>query len=376
MQQVAQPWVMLTISHSSFLVGLDSFAMNAPAWVLTLWGGALADRLDRKKVILFFQGIQFFAILLLVGLLALGQLQPWMLILISLTVGITDSLSTPSLQTIVPSLVSKGEIPKAISINSIQFNLARTLGPAIAGVVMAQFGALSCFGANAVSFVPFFLSIFWIYPSKGFPQNVNEQAGPSPSILATVQEVLRSEVIRTQLLAIFITTLFCSSLITFCPVLIKEVFEGQIQDFGFASTAFGVGGLAGAIGTLLFSRKFKTGTPGLLGFFMGVVVLATAFTRSLEVLLLLMFIGGVLLTVTNTAANSNVQLKATAHTRGKYSSLYQLSFRGGIALGGLLTGGMANHFGITRTLMINGVAAVVIHLLLMMSSHKHSLRPS
>ncbi len=139
MQQVAEPWVVLSLSNSPFWVGLDSFAMNAPSLIFTLFGGILADRFDRKKIVLLFQTIQWLCILIMLTLLILGWLKVWMIVLISFLIGLTDSLSMPSFQTIIPSIVDEKEIPKALSLNSTQFNLSRILGPAIAGVVIAKY---------------------------------------------------------------------------------------------------------------------------------------------------------------------------------------------------------------------------------------------
>ena len=361
MQQVAQPWIMLTISHSTFLVGLDSFAMNAPGWILTLWGGVLADRLDRKKIILFFQGIQFLAILTLLTLLFLGLLKPWIIIVISLVVGITDSLSMPSFQSIIPSIVKKAEIPRAITLNSIQFNLSRTLGPAIAGIVMARYGALACFGANAFSYIPFFLSVYWIYPKKKNLVDTLPPSNPKITLMAGLKDVIKSDGIRDQLLNIFVTTLFCSPLVTFSPVIISEMFFGTSRDFGNISTAFGLGGLLGALLGFFFATKFKEKTPVYFGLSMGALIIGIACNHSLNVLYLLMLIGGAILTVANTSANSNIQFSAADHTRGRYASLFQLSFRGGLALGALLTGVCSSYLGISKALMINGLLAIAIH---------------
>jgi len=340
--------------------------MNAPGWILTLWGGALADRLDRKKIILFFQGIQFLSIILLLVLLVLGHLRPWMIILISLTVGVTDSLSMPSFQTIVPSLVKKEEITHAITLNSIQFNLSRTLGPAVAGLVMAQFGAAACFGANALSYVPFFLSIFWIYPTRGFEKSEIKSSSADFEKNLSLRDLFRQREIRILLMTVFVTTLFCSPLITFCPVLVKDIFSGQIKDFGNGSSAFGMGGLAGALLAFFFARKIKVKTPGQFGWLLGVVVAGVALCRSLTLFMVLMLLGGFLLTVANTASNSNLQSRATNHVRGRYASLYQLSFRGGIALGALLTGFVASRFGIVTAFFLNGALAVIFHSVLLL----------
>ncbi len=174
MQQVAQPWVVLSLSNSPFWVGLDSFALNAPGWLFTLWGGLLADRYERRKTVLFFQSIQFLCVLAMVFLLVMGWLEVWMIVVISFLVGLTDSLSMPSFQSIIPSLVAHEDIHRAVSLNSTQFNLSRILGPAIAGVVIVRYGAIVCFSANAVSYIPFFLSLYFIYPRGGL--NVKARA--------------------------------------------------------------------------------------------------------------------------------------------------------------------------------------------------------
>ena len=111
-QQVAEPWLLLTLGASSFLIGLDSFAMNAPLWALILAGGMLADRYDRRRVIALFQGIQMLCPVAIVALLASGQIRPWMIIVLSVVVGITDALSMPSFQSIVPSIVARDQIAR------------------------------------------------------------------------------------------------------------------------------------------------------------------------------------------------------------------------------------------------------------------------
>src|SRR5471032_1518007 len=163
-QQVAQPWLLLTLGASSFLIGLDSFAMNAPVLALTLAGGILADRSDRRRVIAFFQSIQMLCPTAIVILLLMGRVKPWMIIALSVVVGVTDALSMPSFQSIVPSIVKREEIGAGLALNSTQFNLSRILGPSIAGVLMSSFGAMSCFVISAVSYIPFIGVALWILP--------------------------------------------------------------------------------------------------------------------------------------------------------------------------------------------------------------------
>src|SRR5581483_7509071 len=155
MQQVAEPWLVLHLSNSPFLVGVDAFAEGAPVWILILLGGLIADRRDRRAFIGLFQGLQAACPVLLVILLWLNRLQVWEIIALSAVVGITDALSMPAIQALVPSTVPEERISSAVALNSAQFNLSRVLGPLAAGSVMAAFGPIACFGVNAFSYVPF-----------------------------------------------------------------------------------------------------------------------------------------------------------------------------------------------------------------------------
>src|SRR4029077_704428 len=161
-QQVAEPWLLLTLGASSFLIGLDSFAMNAPVWLLTLAGGALADRADRRRVIAIFQSIQMLCPTAIVVLLLTHEIHPWMIVALSTVVGVTDALSMPSFQSIVPSIVTHDQVGRGLALNSTQFNLSRILGPAIAGILISAIGVTACFVVNAASYLPFIGVALWI----------------------------------------------------------------------------------------------------------------------------------------------------------------------------------------------------------------------
>jgi MFS family permease len=361
MQQVAQPWVILSLSHSSFLVGVDSFALNAPGWALTMWGGHLADHRDRKRVILFFQTIQLLAILALVILLFVGWLKPWMIILISLTVGATDALSMPAFQTLVPSLVTTDEIPQAVSLNAIQFNLSRMIGPAIAGVVMTSMGALACFAANAVSFLPFFFSILWIAPRKDHP--VPTVTAPTQHPLS-VRDIIADRRTFYLLLTAFLTTFFGHSLVTFCPVVVKELIGGGETQFGWTYTAFGVGCLLGSLVNYFFNSKITGRAPAVLGLLLGGAVAAVGLNHSLALLILLMGLAGLLTTAATTATMAQIQMAAHDKSRGRIAGLYQLAFRGGLSLGAIATGTLVSSLKIGPALCTNGILMAVFQLVL------------
>src|SRR5471030_2175992 len=179
-QQVAEPWLLLTLGASPFLIGLDSFAMDAPVWLLTLVGGALADRSDRRRVIALFQSIQMFCPTIVVVLLATGLVRPWMIIALSVVVGVTDALSMPSFSSIVPSIVKHEQIGAGLALNSTQFSISRILGPTIAGVLMSSVGAVWCFVVSAASYIPFIGVAPWILPKWTPPAASAETSARAP----------------------------------------------------------------------------------------------------------------------------------------------------------------------------------------------------
>jgi predicted MFS family arabinose efflux permease len=361
-QQVAEPWLLLTLGASSFLIGLDSFAMNAPIWLLTLAGGALADRSDRRRVITLFQSIQMLCPTAIVVLLIVGSVKPWMIIALSVVVGVTDALSMPSFQSIVPSIVTRDQIGAGLALNSTQFNLSRILGPSIAGVLMSSVGAMACFVVSALSYVPFIGVAIWILP-RWSPPPPSAAAPPRRNLFAGIGAILRQRHLRGALLSVLATGILCGPLITFTPVLVKQVFQGSAAHFSAAVVAFGAGGLLGAAGLLSVAasvdrRRLSAGFAIALG----ATLILTALNPWFWGVLPLLALAGASMTVSNTAANSLLQATASPHLLGQTVSLYMLAMRGGISVGALLTGAAVSLLGVQRALLINGVAAMVVQV--------------
>ncbi len=363
-QQVAQPWLLLSLGASPFLVGLDAFAMGAPVWLLTLVGGVLADRADRRKVISIFQSIQMLCPTLLVVLLLTGTVSPWMVIALSLVVGVTDALSMPSFQSIVPSIVERDQIATGIALNSTQFNLSRILGPALAGVLMTSVGAVGCFAVSALSYLPFILVALWILP-HGRATSAASEPFDRGHPFGGLREALRDSRLRNALLAVLVTSTFCGPLITFCPVLVREAFHGDVSHFSMAIVAFGAGGLIGAFG-LLFADSHGGRRSLTTGFAIGyaAIVIAAASTPWLASLPALLVLAGLFMTVSNTSANSLLQAAAPARIRGQTVSLYMLVMRGGLSVGSLATGICVHLLGVREALLINGLIALIAQVLI------------
>ena len=357
-QQVAEPWLLLTLGASPFLIGLDSFVMDAPAWLLTFAGGALADRGDRRRVITVFQSIQMLCPAALVVLVLAHIVRPWMIVGLSVIVGLTDALSMPSFQSIVPSIVTRDQVGQALALNSTQFNISRIVGPAIAGLLISAVGVTACFAVNTASYVPLIGVALWI-----LPRTVRQvTTTPVRQPLSGARGILGQRHLRGALLTVFTTGLFCSPLITFIPVLVRTAFGAGSTSFSVALVAFGGGGLLGATALLAVpkevnSRRMSSG----FAFVLASLVSATAVNRRAWALPILLFASGASITMSNTMANTLIQRTAPQALLGRSVSLYMLALRGGGAFGALLTGIAVSRLGVRQALLWDGLLAAVLH---------------
>ena len=365
-QQLAQPWLLLSLGASPFLLGVDAFALAAPVFLLTLLGGALADSSDRRKTILKFQSIQMLCPVVIVLLLWLHEVRPWMIIALSLIVGITDGLSMPSFQSIVPSIVDKAQIPTGIALNSTQFNLSRILGPAVTGVLMSSIGAMGAFGVSALSYVPFILVALWVLPRGNINDSRTLPAAPGITwsrLDANVRDVLAQPMLRGALATVFISSLLCSPLVVFCPVLVQQAMHGDVGHFSLAVGAFGVGGLLGAISLVgLDAKRNRRAITSVFAMFFGVVVVLASQAISVWALALLFACAGYAMTMSNTSANTLLQSASSPAVRGQTVSLFMLAMRGGMAMGGLITGLSISLLGIREALLLNGLLALLCQI--------------
>ena len=362
-QQVAEPWLLLSLGASSFLIGLDSFAMAAPVWVLTLLGGLLADVSDRRRVIAVCQSIQMLCPTLLVVLLLTDAVQPWMVIALSLVVGVTDVLSMPSFQSIVPSIVARSQVASALALNATQFNLSRILGPTLAGILMASLGAIGCFALNAASYLPFIWIALWILP-HGKPPATPDDPEVGHHLFAGVRDIARTPHLRGALLTVLLTSAFCGPLIVFCPVLVKEALHGDVSDFSIAIGAIGVGGLLGAIALLgVDASRDRRRLSSWFAIGYGSVMVAAALNPWLWGLPALLVLAGLSMSISNTSANALLQATSLPRLRGQTVSLYMLALRGGVSIGSLATGLSAHLLGVRHALFINGALAVVAQII-------------
>jgi len=363
MQSVAEPWLVLSLGGSSFLLGLDAFATNAPFWILALLGGVLADRRDRTLIIYVFQGIQMLCPALIVLLVAGGFIKVWMIIAISAVVGITDALSAPAFSSLIPSIVPSDDLGAALALNSIQFNLSRVLGPAVAGLVMLRYGFLWCFGANVASYIPLFLAVKWLTPTVKRAAPAMAPAENFRTTIRGIAHVAQHSNSRWALLSVLCTSLFCGPVLTFSPVIVKRLLHAGVGEFGGVLTAFGIGGMAGPVLILFAVKRVDPMKMSLIAAAVyGAFVIGVSRVGAIWELATLLVGCGFLLTVANTSANTYLQSQANDQTRGQTASLFMLATRGGLSLGNLITGTMIGFSSVPVVFLVNGLVAAGIQI--------------
>ena len=328
-QQVAEPWLLLSLGTSSFVLGLDSFAMGAPVLALTIVGGVLADKGNRRNVITLFQSIQMLCPTLIVYLLWKGAITSWIIVALSLVVGITDALSMPSFQSIVPSIVEPKQLSAGIALNATQFNLSRILGPVVAGALMASVGAMGAFVVSAVSYVPFILVAMWILPKSAHTLHRRDRFD-WPAVAGALRLVSRDPNLRGSLLTVLATSTLCVPLVTFAPLLVTQSFHGNVSHFSVLIAAFGGGGLVGAMGLLAVrpERDRRTIGSSMALIYAGSLMLI-ALAPWFWALPVFFALAGIAMTAGNSSFNTLILAAAPATIRGQSVSLFMLAVRGG-----------------------------------------------
>jgi predicted MFS family arabinose efflux permease len=354
MQRVAQPWLVLNLSHSPFLLGLDAFAADIPLLALLLVGGVVADRRSRRTIITISQVVQLTTAGLTAALVFTGHIQVWMVIVFSFVVGTVQAFSVPAYQALIPALVDRRHLGNAIALNSTQFNLSRVVGPVLAGVVMASLGSGWCFALNSLSFLALIYALHAIRMPEG-GRAEGEQAG----LVAGVRAVFSNRELGSLILIILFSSLFSGPLLTFIPVLARDVYHAGAGGFSFLLSVFGTGALLGAIAI----ASFETTAASLRAVLLSAAALALAVigisvAATVTIATPLVFIAGVAFIGCNAIANTRLQAGVPDHLRGRAASLYVLAFRGSLPLGNLLTGLSVGHFGARPALILNGCLAL------------------
>jgi len=360
MQEVAQNWLILTMTGSAFLLGLDAFLGDAPFLLFSLFGGVMADRVDRRRILLRSQYVQMSSATLLAVLLLAHAVQVWMILSLSVVVGLAQSFGGPAYQALVPTLVDKEDLPNAVALNSIQFNLARVVGPVLAGIAFYKLGAAACFGLNALSFLAPIAALLLLKRGGGI---VPPTEGVLASLRTGLTAVRNTGSLRGLIVLSFVGSFCAMPLVTFLPVFARNVFHRDAKGYSVLLAAFGIGAILGAFGVAAFGNVRRKGILAVaMQMAFGALMAAFAMSRTPVLSYALLGLAGASLMVVFALFMTLVQAHVENHLRGRVVSVYTLAFRGAMPLGNLVAGALAGAFSAPRVLVANGAVMVLMGL--------------
>ena len=374
MQRTAVYWLIYSLTHSSFMLGVAVFATQFPSFLFSPLGGVISDRYNRYKVLLITQIASLIQATLLTLLILFTQYQVWEILTFSVLLGIINAFDIPARQSMVNELISdKEDLPNAIALNSSMVNLARLLGPAFSGIVLEKLGAGTCFMINAFSFLEVIISLlfmqFPVYIPKTHTKKVFKEFKEGLIYLK-----------KTPSIGLLILLIACISFlvlpfIALLPVYAKVIFKGSASTFGYLNSAIGLGAVGGAI----FLASLKSGIDlkkilfiNLLLF--GVALIVFSHLTNFALALLFVLLAGFGMMSQTTITNTIIQTNVSTEMRGRVLSYFVMAFAGMQPLGGLLIGMLSQYIGTPNTLMAEGIAAIIIALIFMPFLRKDILK--
>ena len=363
MQEIAQNWLVLQITDSPFLLGLDAFLGDIPIFMFSLIGGVIADRMDRRKLLMISQIIQMMSALTLAALITTGYIptsphspnahRVWPILISSFVVGCAQAFGGPAYSALVPSLVEKEDLPNAIALNSIQFNTARVIGPVIGGLALKYVGASWCFGLNALSFVAVMISLMRLHINFKPPRT-------GDSIMTGMKQgigfIRKQGAMETLVGIAFCMTWLAIPMITFLPVFAKDVFHQSEMTYTLFLVTSGLGSITGALTVASLGNVAHKGRIAL-AMLMALGAGITGFSLSHNVYLscVLLFFSGAVMMCAFAMISSLVQLITPNDMRGRVMSVYNVAFRGGMPFGSVTTGRLVPIFTAPNVLSVNGL---------------------
>ena len=348
MQAVAQGWLMHRLTNSAFMLGLLSFAQFAPVLPLALFAGVLADRTERRTMLLWTQSLMLAQAVALATVVSTGVVKPWMVIALACVHGLVNTFDLPARQSFVVDMTGKDDLPNGIALNSAAFNTARILGPAVAGVLVATVGEAGCFWLNALSFGAVIAGLLLMRRDAAAVPVAERDAQPSAT--ARLREGLAYAWSTPSIRQLLVLLAICSGLgyqyTVLLPVYAKDVLHADARVYGWLFSAFGAGSLLAAARMAVTRERWALRRHLLFGLVAaGLGLAGFAWTRSLPLMAGCAALAGFGLILYVSSTNTIIQLTVEDRYRGRVMSLYTLFFVGPAPFGALIAGGVAQRFG-------------------------------
>ncbi len=361
MQSIALAWLILDLTHSPFYLGLEGFANTIPLSIFAFGGGVIADRFDRRKLLIGTQCVMLILATVLGILTQRHLIQVWHIILLAFIGGLSQSIAWPVYQTVMANVAERQHLSNAIALNSAQFNLARTIGPVVGALALSYFGTAGCFYANAVSF----LAVIFALLAIRLPVNRKIPIGGHESFLKTFKEGIAYMLAQHHLFWLLIvmaaTSVLGVPLVTLLPAFARDTLHMDASGLGSLMACFGAGAvLAGVLVAYRgdFKGKERFAMQGEILYVVGMILFALS--RNPLLCMVLLFIEGFAMVTFASVVNSLVQTSVPEEMRGRAISLFVFAFGGCMPFGNLLAGWLANRWGVPRALLLQGASLSLI----------------
>ncbi len=360
MQIVAQGWLIYRLSHSAFLLALDQFLGGIPIFLFSLLGGVVADRIERRRILLGSQYLQLASAATLTVLVATGTVHVWHILCLSFVSGFAQAFGGPAYQALIPTLVKREDMPNAIALNSIQFNMAVMIGPALAGQTLARLGEKWCFGLNAVSFLAPIISLSLI-SARFLPEKTTESM--LNSLKQGIAFVRKQHAMEALIVLAFCMTALSMSMRTYIPVFVKDIFHRGPETYGNLLALMGAGSIFGSLTIAAMGNIQRKGRVALVMLIcLGAGISGFGLSKSLPFSYAMLVLVGFSMMAVFATVNSLVQLITTDAMRGRVMSVYNFAFRGGMPMGNLLSGWLVPLLTAPVVLGINGMLLILVAL--------------
>ena len=365
MQQVAQAWLVLDLTHNDpFMLGLVTALAFLPVLVLGLFGGLIADALPKRRTLIVTQVVQMFLAFVLFGLVVSGAVQVWHILVLATILGITNAVDMPTRQAFIVEMVGRDDVANAVALNSAVFNGARIIGPAVAGLTIGLFGGnvSPAFLLNGFSFLAVIVAYAAMRQSElqapprfDRPHSVREVGA---SLGEGLRYVRRTELVLLATVTVGLVSMFGMNFGVTIPALARTVLHTDATGYGFLMTATGIGSLIAAL-TIAFSGRSRPVIVPLGALVLGVALAAAALVGTFALALVAMLFVGMGAIGMAATANTTVQLVVPDALRGRVISVYTTVFVGSTPIGGLLMGWIASVYGVQMSLALGGIGCLV-----------------
>jgi len=364
MQQTAVVWVIYTITHSAFMLGVAVFAEQFPAFLLSVFGGAAADRYSRYKIVNITQVASMIQATLLAALVLINRYVVWEILALSVILGIINAFDVPARQAMIHDVLhDEADLPSALSLSSSTASLSRLVGPALAGIILENFGAGMCFLINAISFGGIIVSLAFMKQPKAA-----KPFGSEKDVWVELAEgfiyIRHTPAILIMIAFVAVAGLFVLPYTTLIPVFAKIVFQGNATTFGYITSFIGAGSIAGTI--VLASLKENAPLRKiLLGFsiILGISLIAFSRISNFHIAMIIAVFIGFGSVAQFTTSNIIVQSESDPRMRGRVISILIMAMVGMTPIGSVIVGGISQKIGAPNTLLFQGVLALCVVLL-------------